>query len=53
MQKATHEGNVAHAVDNDSLVLGRILSNTSKVGLDSMVSVQKWHLAVGLYPHLR
>lgn len=51
-RRAESERNVGHAEDDDTLVLGRVLGDTAKVGLDDVVAVQEGKLASGLDPNL-
>jgi hypothetical protein len=51
-RRGTHEGHVAHAKHDHSLVLGCVFGNAPKVRLDDVVPIQERHLAVGLYPDL-
>lgn len=46
------KGNIRHGIDDDSLTLRRVLSDTTEVGLQHVVSVQERHFTRGLNPHL-
>ena len=43
---------IAHGVDNDSSMLGNVVTHLSNVGLENVVTVKEGHLSVGLDPDL-
>lgn len=49
----TYQRSVIHAVDDNALVLWRVLSDPSQMGFQYMVSVEEWHLSVRFYPNLQ
>ena len=46
------EREITHTVDNDSLVLGSVLSDPAQAGLHHVVAVQELLLRPGLHPDL-
>jgi hypothetical protein len=50
--KANYQGNVIHAVHNNTLVLWHVLGDSSQMGLEDVVTVQKGHFPVRFDPHL-
>jgi len=51
-EKPTHQRNIGHGVDYDSLVLGRVVRDSTQAGFQNMISVQKRLLRTGLHPDL-
>lgn len=49
---ATNQWNIVHGEYYHPLVLRCIFGDSSEMGLDDVVAVQKWHLSIRLDPYL-